>query len=127
RFLSPRVASGGDLLGSGEMTSGERWLGTLWPLVRARLPAPPARVVDIGCGPLGGFVPMLRAEGYDAVGIDPRAPDEPQYQRIEFERAELPRRFDAVAASASLPPVADPADVIHRIAGTPRSRGTAPV
>jgi hypothetical protein len=56
------------------MTPGERWLATLWPLVRGRLPAPPARVVEIGCGPLGGFVPMLRANGYDAVGIDPRHP-----------------------------------------------------
>jgi len=39
-------------------------------------------VVDIGCGPLGGFVPMLRAKGYDAVGIDPRAPEEPHYRRV---------------------------------------------
>ena len=74
------------------MTPGERWLATLWPLVRDRLPAPPARVVDIGCGPLGGFVPMLRADDYDVVGIDPQAPKEPHYQRIDFERAELSRR-----------------------------------
>jgi 2-polyprenyl-3-methyl-5-hydroxy-6-metoxy-1,4-benzoquinol methylase len=41
----------------------------------AGLPAPPARVLEIGCGPLGGFVPMLRASGYDATGVDPRAPE----------------------------------------------------
>src|SRR5204862_6925982 len=70
-----------------EMTPGELWLATLWPLVRDRLPAPPARVVDIGCGPLGGFAPILRPQGYDAVGIDPQAPEEPHYLRIEFERA----------------------------------------
>jgi len=29
-------------------------------------------MVEVGCGPLGGFVPMLRADGYDAVGIDPQ-------------------------------------------------------
>ncbi len=40
------------------MTPGERWLATLWPLVRTRLPAAPARVVEVGCGPLGGFVPI---------------------------------------------------------------------
>jgi SAM-dependent methyltransferase len=80
-------------------------------------------VIDIGCGPLGGFVPMLRAEGYDAVGIDPRAPDQPHYQRLEFERAELPAQVDAVVASASLHHVADPADVIDRIAGTLMSGG----
>src|SRR5947199_88780 len=81
------------------MTPGERWLTTLWPLVHARLPAPPAHVVEIGCGPLGGFVPMLRANGYDALGIDPQAPEEPHYQRIEFERAELPPQVDRVERS----------------------------
>jgi SAM-dependent methyltransferase len=107
------------------MTPREGRLATLWPLVRDRLPAPPARVVEIGCGPLGGFVPMLRANGYDAVGIDPQAPEQPHYQRLEFERAELPRHVDAVVASASLHHVADPADVIDRIAGTLTSGGTA--
>jgi hypothetical protein len=58
--------------------------------------------------PLGGFVPMLRAKGYDAVGIDPQAPEQPHYQRIEFERDELPPH-DAVVASTSLHHVADPA------------------
>lgn len=47
------------------MTPDERWLATLWPSVRAPLPAPPARVLEIGCGPLGGFVPMLRADDLD--------------------------------------------------------------
>ena len=58
------------------MTPAARWLDTLWPLIRTRLPAAPARVVEVGCGSLGGFVPMLRAHGYDAVGIDPQAPDD---------------------------------------------------
>jgi SAM-dependent methyltransferase len=106
------------------MTPGERWLDTQWSLVRGRLPAPPARVVDIGCGPLGGFVPMLRAEGYDAIGIDPQAPEQPHYQRLEFERAELPPQVDAVIASASLHHVSDPADVIDRIRSTLTSGGT---
>lgn len=100
------------------MTPDEPWLATLWPLVRTRLPAPPARVVEIGCGPLGGFVPMLPADGYDAVGIDPQAPAQPHYQRLEFERAELLPQVDAVVASTSLHHVADPADVIDRITGT---------
>jgi SAM-dependent methyltransferase len=100
------------------MTPEERWLAAIWPVALPRLPSPPARVVDLGCGPLGGFVPRLRADGYDAIGIDPEAPDEPHYQRIEFERAELPERVDAVVASTSLHHVADPAVVIGRIAGT---------
>ena len=106
------------------MTPGERWLATLWPLVRTRLPAAPARVVEVGCGPLGGFVPMLRADGYDALGIDPQAPDQAHYQRVEFERAELPQEVDAVVASTSLHHVADPAQVIDRITNTLRSGGT---
>lgn len=97
------------------MTPGERWLAATWPLVRGRLPAPPARVVDVGCGSLGGFVPRLRAGGYEAVGIDPQAPEQTHYQRIEFERAELPQRVDAVVASTSLHHVADPVTVIDRI------------
>lgn len=109
------------------MTSGERWLDTQWPLVRGRLPAPPARVVEIGCGPLGGFVPMLRAEGYDAVGIDPRAPEQLHYRRVEFERAPLPPQVDAVIASASLHHVADPAEVLDRVAGALTSGGTVVV
>jgi SAM-dependent methyltransferase len=105
------------------MTSGERWLAATWPLVHTGLPPAPARVVDIGCGPLGGFVPILRTHGYDAIGIDPRAPDEAPYLRIEFERAELPREIDAVIASASLHHVANPAEVIDRITSTLTSGG----
>jgi hypothetical protein len=84
------------------MTPGEHWLATLWPLVRAHLPAPPARVVDIGCGPHGGFVPFLHSNGYDAAGVDPKAPDIADYHRIEFEHLELPERVDALIASTSL-------------------------
>jgi SAM-dependent methyltransferase len=100
------------------MTPGERWLATLWPLVRARLPAPPARVVDIGCGPFGGFVPFLRSSGYEAVGVDPKAPETAQYHRIEFEHLEPPQRFDAAIASTSLHHVTDPAEVIDRLTST---------
>ncbi len=109
------------------MTPGERWLAATWTLVRTRLPAAPARVVEVGCGPLGGFVPMLRSNGYDAVGIDPQAPDEAHYRRIEFERAELPQQVDAVVASTSLHHVGNPAQVIDRITSTLTSGGTVVV
>jgi SAM-dependent methyltransferase len=106
------------------MTPGARWLATLWPLVRARLPAPPARVVDLGCGPLGGFVPFLHSNGYDAAGVDPKAPNTADYHRVEFEHLELPERVDAVIASTSLHHVTDPATVIDRLTTTLRSEGT---
>jgi SAM-dependent methyltransferase len=109
------------------MTPRERWSADIWPLVRTRLPPAPARVVDLGCGPLGGFVPMLRSSGYEATGIDPEAPDEAHYQRIEFEHAELPQQVDAVVASTSLHHVADPAAVIDRITSTLTTGGAVVV
>ncbi len=105
------------------MTPGERWLSATWQVVRSHLPSAPARVVDVGCGPLGGFVPMLRSDGYDAIGIDPEAPDEAHYQRIQFEHAELPQQVDAVIASTSLHHVTDPAEVIDRISSALTSGG----
>jgi len=84
------------------VTPDERWLAALWPFVRAWLPPPPAAVVEIGCGPLGGFVPMLHAAGYAAAGVDPEAPEGPWYRRIEFERYELPEPAQAVVACTSL-------------------------
>jgi SAM-dependent methyltransferase len=105
------------------MTPDERWLAATWPLLRSRLPPAPARVLDLGCGPLGGFVPMLRAGGYEAIGVDPQAPDEPHYQRSTFESAELPQPLDAVIASTSLHHVANPADVIDQITTTLTSSG----
>jgi SAM-dependent methyltransferase len=105
------------------MKPDEGWLATLWPLLRAHLPSPPARVVDLGCGPLGGFVPFLHSNGYDAAGVDPEAPDTTDYYRVEFEQLELPERVDAVIASTSLHHVADPVALIDRLTTTLRSKG----
>lgn len=89
----------------------------MWPRVRSWLPPGPATVVEIGCGSLGGFVPAMNADGYDAVGVDPAAPEGPAYRPVEFERVELPARVDAMVASTSLHHVADPASVLERVAG----------
>jgi SAM-dependent methyltransferase len=105
----------------------QEWLVAAWPLVLGRLPAAPACVVDLGCGQFGGFVPMLRAAGYDALGIDPDAPDGEHYVRVEFERAALPAELDAIVASTSLHHVSDPAHVLNRIAGGLRRGGVAVV
>lgn len=102
-------------VGSGIVTPKERWLGAVWPFVRSWLPASPARVIEIGCGPLGGFVPMLRAAGYDAAGVDPEAPDEPCYHRVAFERYEPHGPAGAVVACTSLHHVADIGDVLNRV------------
>lgn len=100
------------------MTASERWLAAVWPVVRGRLPPPPARVVELGCGRLGGFVPRMRADGYDAVGIDPQAPEGDEFVQEEFERVELGSRADVLVASTSLHHVSDPEEVIDRIASS---------
>lgn len=97
------------------MKRAEEWLAGVWPVVRRLLPAPPARVLELGCGPHGGFVPMLRSSGYEAIGVDPNAPAEASYRRVEFEQAEPFDGLDAVVASTSLHHVADPAEVLDRV------------
>jgi SAM-dependent methyltransferase len=98
------------------VTPDERWLAANWPFVRAWLPPAPARVVEIGCGPLGGFVPRLESAGYLATGVDPEAPPGAAYRRVEFERCDLPGPVDAVVACASLHHVAGLAATLDLVA-----------
>lgn len=100
------------------MTTAEDRLDATWPFVRAQLPTPRSNVIEIGCGSLGGLVPRLVGEGYDAVGIDPEAPEAPGYHRVEFERFQLPPPVDAVVACTSLHHVADLDDVLDRVAAS---------
>jgi SAM-dependent methyltransferase len=105
------------------MTSAERWLRAVWPVVREHLPPAPARVIDIGCGPHGGFVPFMRESGYDAVGVDSEAPATGPYHRVRFEELEVQERFDAAIASTSLHHVTDLALVIDGIEDALRKGG----
>ncbi len=84
-------------------------------------------VVELGCGSLGGTVPALLADGYQALGIDPQAPEGVSYRRIEFERSELPNAVDAVVASVSLHHVADPGEVLDRVAAALKPGGAVVV
>jgi SAM-dependent methyltransferase len=102
-------------VGLAAVTPDERWLAALWPFVRRHLAAPPAAVVEIGCGPLGGFVTRMRAAGYDAVGVDPDAPEGPWYHQAEFESHDMPEPVRAVVACTSLHHVADVAAVLDQI------------
>src|SRR5215469_11064946 len=101
------VAAPGRRVGCGVMTPDERWLAAAWPFVRTALPAAPARVLEVGCGPLGGFVPLLEPAGYEAVGVDPEAPQGPCYRQVEFERYDVAGPADAIVACTSLHHVAD--------------------
>jgi SAM-dependent methyltransferase len=100
-----------------------RWLAAVSPFVQAQLPPPPARVVELGCGSHGGFVPRLLDDGYEAVGVDPQAPEGPAYQREKFERADLSGEQDAFVACTSLHHVGDPALVLDRISKLLRPGG----
>jgi SAM-dependent methyltransferase len=93
-----------------------RWLAANWPFVRQHLPPPPCRVLDIGCGPLGGFVPALRADGYDAEGVDPDAPQGVHYHQVEFEEYAGGQPAGAIVASTSLHHVSDLDEVVDLIA-----------
>jgi len=99
----------------GTVTADERWLAAVWPFVRGSLPALPARVVEIGCGTLGGFVPRLEKAGYEVTGIDPEAPEGTSYRQAEFELSDIPGRVDAIVACTSLHHVADLAEVLDLV------------
>jgi len=92
-----------------------RWLAATWPFVRQYLPPPPCRVVDLGCGPLGGFVPALLAEGFDAEGVDPEAPAGPHYHQVLFEEYDARKPAAAIVASTSLHHVSDLDTVVDLI------------
>jgi SAM-dependent methyltransferase len=106
------------------MTADDMWLAATWPLVRAQLPDPPARVIEIGCGEAGGHIPALLAAGYQAVGIDPDAPAGPDYRGIPFEQYRPGEPVDAVLASLSLHHMADLGEALDQVAGALRPGGT---
>ena len=70
--------------------------------VLPHLPAPPARVLEVGCGPEGGLTQALADAGFDVLGIDPRAPDGPLFRRVTLEELDDPGPFAAVVASRVL-------------------------
>jgi hypothetical protein len=65
-----------------------------------QLPPPPGRVLEIGCGKDGGLVELLAAPGYDVLGVDPDAPEGPNYRRTRFE--DVNGQYDAVVAGRVL-------------------------
>lgn len=58
---------------------------------------------------------MMRSAGYEAVGVDPEAPDGPWYERTEFEQYPVPGPAGAVVACTSLHHVADLGEVLDRV------------
>jgi SAM-dependent methyltransferase len=91
------------------------WLAATWPFVRGQLPPPPARVIELGCGPAGGHVPALIKAGYDATGVDPQAPQGRAYRRAGFEGYRPDGPAHAVVASVSLHHVEDPGVALDHV------------
>jgi len=69
--------------------------------VLAQLPAPPARVLEVGCGE-GELARVLDAAGYDVLAIDPRAPAGAIFRSVTLEALDEPGPFDAAVAIRSL-------------------------
>jgi hypothetical protein len=73
--------------------------------VLEHLPPPPARILEVGCGPDGGLVGLLAERGYDVLGVDPRAPGGDRFLRTTFQEASnrlLLGERDAVVAGRVL-------------------------
>lgn len=109
----------------------EAWLAATWPFVRDQLPPPPASVIEVGCGPLGGHVPNLLRTGYHAIGVDPEAPEAPiapetpsPYRRIAFEDYRPDAPADAVVVSVSLHHMHDPGAALDHVADLLAPGGT---
>jgi SAM-dependent methyltransferase len=69
--------------------------------VSYHVPPAPCRVLEVGCGTEGGLVPALVEAGYDALGVDPQAPEGERFVRASFQDVEL-GAFDAVVAGRVL-------------------------
>jgi SAM-dependent methyltransferase len=69
-----------------------------------QLPPAPCRVLEVGCGTEGGLVPALVEAGYDALGIDPEAPEGERYVRGTFQEpsCNLQLGWEAVVAGRVL-------------------------
>jgi Methyltransferase domain len=79
------------------------------------LPPAPARVLEVGCGDRGGVVPALVDAGYDALGVDPRAPAGTRYRQADFREVE--GEFDAVVAGRVIHHLVPLDAAVERMAG----------
>lgn len=93
---------------------------------RAHLPAPPARVLDVGCGQ-GELTTALSVAGYDVLGIDPNAPAGELFRRLKLEDVEGSESFDAIVASYSLHHIRDLDAGLDKIAELLRPGGVIAV
>jgi SAM-dependent methyltransferase len=77
-------------------------MSTFAEFALAHLPAPPARVLEVGCGRDGGAAYELAAAGYEVLAVDPHAPEGPLFRQVTLEELDDPGPFDAVVAGRVL-------------------------
>ena len=90
--------------------------------VLTHAPAPPARMLEIGCG-AGELAMNLAQLGYDMTAIDPEAPAGAIFRPTSLEDFHDQQPFDVVVASRSLHHIADLAEAVKRIHSLLISRG----
>ena len=90
--------------------------------VRASLPAPPARVLEVGAGD-GGLAVALRALGYDVLAIDPEGEAAGVEPVALHELTEPDGSFDAAVAVVSLHHVEPLEESCRRLAALVRPGG----
>ena len=63
-------------------------------------------MLEVGCGAEGGLVPALVEAGYDAVGVDPEAPEGERFVRGTFQEPSCNLRlgWEAVVVDGVVPP-----------------------
>ena len=92
-----------------------------------RIVAPPARVLEVGCGE-GDLARVLARAGHSVTAIDPRAPERepggPAFQRTTIEEFSEPGPFDHVVANLSLHHVEDLGAALDKVVNLLRAGGT---
>jgi SAM-dependent methyltransferase len=78
----------------------DRWWRGFDATVAAEL-APGSRILDVGCGD-GGLVERFVELGYEALGVDPKAPAHARLLQTRLEDADHLGRFDAITAVMAL-------------------------
>jgi SAM-dependent methyltransferase len=97
---------------------------TTHEFVGASLPAAPARVLEIGCGPTGELAAALAADGLDVLAIDPVAPAGLLFRRVRLEELGVEEGpFDGVVAVRSLHHLHDLEAAMERVASLLRPGG----
>jgi SAM-dependent methyltransferase len=97
---------------------------TTHEFVRAALAGPPARVLEIGCGPTGELASALAADGLDVLAIDPLAPEGALFRRARLEELdEEEGPFDGAVAVRSLHHLHHLGPAMERIASLLRPGG----